>query len=125
VKILLIEDSQVDRKLLITTLRKAGIENEILQATNGEAGLDILKSNATDVCIVLVDGVMPRVGGLEFLRGVNKDPELANVPVVMISAAGAEESKEIAKLLHPRLAGYLVKPLTKKELLETISPYLK
>ena len=77
-KILIVDDSLMDRKLLMNLLAKNGIENEILQAANGEEGLEILSSNFQDVCLILLDWQMPQMDGIEFMAGVIKVPAVAD-----------------------------------------------
>ena len=124
-KILVMDDSHLERKLLISILQKGGVKNEILQAPDGKVGFEVLSKEYKDIGLILVDSQMPEIDGLEFLRKMTQNPELASIPAVMISAAGGEESREIAELLNPNLAGYLVKPFEPEELMQTISKYIK
>ena len=124
-KILLIDDSLLDRKLLIRILKHAGIENEILQAENGEDGLEVLANNYKDVGLILLDWQMPKMSGIEFMTGIMQVPAVASIPVVMVTASGSEENKKIARGVNPNLAGYIVKPYKSDELLQTIRPFLK
>ena len=124
-KILVVDDSLLDRKLLIRVLMKSGIPQEILQAEDGEQAMEILAVNYRDICLVLLDWQMPKVSGIELMAGMVKIPELSNMPVIMVTASGSEENKRMAHQVNPNLAGYLVKPYKPEELMAAIKPFLK
>ena len=124
-KILIIDDSLMDRKLVTNLIKKSGCENEILQAADGEEGLKVLSTHYQDICLILLDWQMPKMDGIEFMKGVVNVPTVASIPIVMISASGSEENKKQAKDVNPRLAGYIVKPYKSEDLITTIKPYLK
>jgi two-component system chemotaxis response regulator CheY len=125
VKILLIDDSLLDRKLLTNILKKSNIENEVLQAGNGEEGLKILINNFADICLIIVDWQMPVMDGISFMKATRNVSQVAEIPIVMVTASGSEEDRKLAKSINPDLAGYIVKPYTTQTLLHTIEPFLK
>ncbi len=124
-KILIVDDSNLERKLLSSLIKKNGIENEVLQAENGEVALQILASNYKDICLILLDWQMPVMSGIEFMEGVVKVPQVATIPIVMVSASGSEENKKKARDTNPNLAGYVVKPYKPEDLLSVIRPHVK
>lgn len=124
-KILVVDDSPTDRKLLTSSLKKAQINCDLLLAENGQKGFDILREQHRDICLVLLDWQMPKMDGLEFMRLSRKVPEMASVPIIMVTSTWDEESREVARLINPNLAGYVVKPFVAEKLIEQIKPYLK
>ena len=124
-KILVVDDSALDRKLLIRLLMKAEIPQEILQAQDGEEALEVLAGNYQDIGLVMLDWQMPKMSGIELMAGMTKIPVLASIPIVMVTASGSDENKKLARDINPGLAGYVVKPYKPEELLETIKPFLK
>jgi len=124
-KILVIDDSLLDRKLLIRMLMRAEITQEILQAEDGEQAMEVLAANYQDICVVLLDWQMPKVSGIELMAGMVKIPELASMPIIMVTASGSDENKRLAHQVNPQLAGYVVKPYKPEELIAAIKPYLK
>jgi two-component system chemotaxis response regulator CheY len=124
-KILVVDDSLLDRKLLIRLLMKSGVPQEILQAEDGEQAMEFLANNYSDICLVLLDWQMPKVSGVELMAGMVKIPELSSLPIVMCTASGSDENKRVAYQVNPKLAGYLVKPYKVEELLTTIKPFLR
>ena len=124
-KILVVDDSALDRKLLIRILMKAELPQEILQAQDGEEALTVLAEHYQDIGLVMLDWQMPKMSGIELMAGMARIPILASIPVVMVTASGSDENKKLAREVNPGLAGYIVKPYKAEELLETIKPYLK
>ena len=124
-KILVVDDSLLDRKLLIRVLMKSGLTQEILQAEDGEQAMEVLASHYMDICLVLLDWQMPKVSGIELMAGMVKIPALANMPIIMVTASGSEENKRMAYQVNPKLSGYMVKPYKPDELLATIKPFLR
>ncbi len=94
-EILLIEDEQVLIDVLKKRLTKEGYEVKI--AKNGEQGLELIKNNDPD--LVLLDIVMPKMDGFEVLEELNKDPELSEVSVIIISNSGEPVELEKVKEL--------------------------
>src|ERR1700685_50626 len=116
-KIFLVDDSLLDRKLLIRTLMKAGITQEILQAEDGEQAMEVLAVNYTDIGLVLLDWQMPKVSGIELMAGMVKIPELSKIPIIMVTASGSDENKKMAYQINPKLASFLVKPYKSEDLI--------
>ena len=124
-KILVVDDSALDRKLLIRILMKAEITQDILQAQDGEEALELLANGYENIGLVLLDWQMPRMSGIELMAGMTKIPVLASIPVVMVTASGSDANKALAREINPKLAGYITKPYKPEELLGVIKPYLK
>lgn len=123
-KILIVDDSGIQRKMIIQIIAKAGFTNETLQAENGEDAIQVLGTQFKDVGLVLCDWNMPKMTGYEFIEGVAKVPAVAGIPVVMVTTEGTEEKIKQAKAAHPNLAGYVVKPFTPEQLKVAIDPIL-
>ena len=123
-KILIVDDSMLDRKLLIRVLMKSGITQEILQAEDGELAMEILANNYMDICLVLLDWQMPKVSGIELMSGMVKIPELSQIPIIMVTASSSDENKKAAYQVNPNLAGYAIKPYKSEELLALVKPFL-
>ena len=123
-KILVIDDADLERELLIEILKGAGIESPFLEARNGEEAIQILGANYHDIGLILLDWQMPEMSGLEFMEGVVKVPAVSKIPIVMVTASGTDDNKKKAREVNPQLAGYIVKPYTPKVLVEAIKPCL-
>ena len=124
-KILIVDDSLLDRKLLSKTLVNAGIKNEILQADNGEAALTLIAENLGDICLIFLDYQMPSMTGIQVMQGLVSVPATADLPIVMLTASAADESRQAAYSVNPKLAGYVIKPFKLDTLMSTIRPYVQ
>lgn len=124
-KILIVDDSLMDRKLAMNALHKGGVCCEILQAKNGEEGIQILSESAQEICLILLDWQMPIIDGIEFMRTVGKNPVFHSIPIVMVSASGSDENKRFAREINPDLASYIVKPYAPQLLVDTVKHYIR
>lgn len=82
-QVLIIDDSELNRDLLKEMLRD---RYEILEAADGEKGLALLYELGTKISLVLLDVVMPKLGGFDVLAVMQKERWLDDIPVMMISA---------------------------------------
>ena len=118
-KILLIEDEELIIKLLGKKL--AGVGYEVALAMDGLEGIEKMKKIVPD--LVLLDIVMPRMGGFEVMAEMKKDSGLAKIPVIIISNSGQPLELEKAKRLGA--VDWLVKTeFDPKEVVEKISKYI-
>lgn len=85
-KILIVDDSEMNRALLEDMLSD---DYEILEAENGMEATTIMHSHELDICLVLLDIVMPVMDGFDTLAMMNKNGWIKNMPVIMISAETA------------------------------------
>ncbi|MFH0906972.1 MAG: response regulator [bacterium] len=94
-KILIIEDEEVLLELLQKKLIQEGYDVEI--AKDGEVGLKKVKLDKPD--LILLDIVMPKVGGFEVMEELSADEELSKIPIIIISNSGQPVELERAKKL--------------------------
>ena len=88
-KVLIVDDSTVMRKIVERSLRQAGLDlGEVLEASNGAEGLAEVQKGHLD--LILSDINMPAMDGLEFLRSLASVELAKGVPVVMITTEGSE-----------------------------------
>ena len=83
-KILLIEDEEIMIGLLQKKLTNEGYEVSV--ARDGEEGLKAMREVRPD--LVLLDIIMPKMGGFEVMEEMVKEPELKKIPVIIISNSG-------------------------------------
>ena len=119
--ILLAEDDEVDVMNVRRAFRKSHITNPLYVAGDGIEALALLRDGRIprDRRIVLLDLNMPRMNGIEFLRALRADPELAPTPVVVLTTSNDERDKVEAYELN--VAGYLLKPVTFANFCETMA----
>ena len=110
--ILLVEDDEVDVMNVRRAFQKNHIMNPLFHATDGVEALDLLRGGRVprERRLVLLDLNMPRMNGIEFLRALRQDPDLAATPVVVLTTSNEERDRIDAYGLN--VAGYLLKPVT-------------
>ena len=124
-KILIVDDSDLERELLVEVLRGSGVKNDFLHAKSGEEAIQVLGHNFKDICLIMLDWQMPQMSGMEFMEGVVKVPAVAAIPIVMVTASGSDENRKKAQSVNPNLAGYIVKPYDPDSVVKVIKPFLK
>ncbi len=117
--ILAIDDEAHILELLKYNLEKEGYQ--VLRADTGEEGLALLKSRQAD--LVLLDYMLPGIDGMEVLRRIRRDPELALVPVIMLTAKGEETDKVLG--LEMGADDYVSKPFGVRELSARVKALLR
>jgi CheY-like chemotaxis protein len=106
--ILLVEDDDIDAKIVERAFQKLRIANTIIRATDGVMALEFLKDGTVSrPYIILLDLNMPKMGGLEMLKELRADKNLNNSIVFVLTTSKDDEDK-IAAYNH-NIAGYIVK----------------
>jgi len=120
-RILIVDDSSVMRKIVERSLRQAGLDHMlVMEAGSGTDGLEVLRSQP--VHLILSDINMPSMDGLEFLRQIRAQNLAPGVPVVMITTESSEEHVKQAILCGAQ--GYIRKPFTAEQVKERVLPLL-
>lgn len=114
--ILIVDDISMNRKILKNILKKHLEEEEILEAKDGFEALKMVRE--MDICLVILDIMMPGKDGLEVLTEMKADPQLVNIPVLICSAIHEISSVETALSLGA--LDYFTKPLTEEQMRVTI-----
>ena len=119
-RVLIVDDSSVMRKIVERSLRQAEAEPEVtvFEAGSGVEGLEELSNQP--VHLILSDINMPSMDGLEFLRQIRARNLAAGVPVVMITTESSEEHVKQAILAGAQ--GYIRKPFTAEQVKERVLP---
>jgi DNA-binding response OmpR family regulator len=118
-KILIVEDDKFLRELIAKKLKNEGFD--VVEAVDGEEGLKKIKEERPD--LVLLDLILPGIDGFEVLARVKEDPNLAQIPVIILSNLGQREEVERGLKLGAR--DYLIKAhFTPGEIVEKIKNIL-
>jgi chemosensory pili system protein ChpA (sensor histidine kinase/response regulator) len=118
--VLIVDDSITVRELLSMTFNKVGYRVE--QARDGQEAWEKLRSGLP--CdIVFCDIEMPRMDGLELLSRIQKDPNLKQLPIAMLTSRGADRHRQMAASLGA--SGYFTKPYLEEALLDAAQRMLK
>lgn len=117
--ILAVDDEEHILELLEYNLESNGFR--VLTAGSGEEGIEILKKEAVD--LVLLDIMLPGIDGMEMLKRIRKNPDMADLPVIMLTA----KSEEINKVLGLEVGAddYISKPFGIYELVARVKAVLR
>lgn len=116
-KILLIDDSGTMRKIQRNVLNQMGYD-DILEAENGEDAIFKMKEVNFAIDLILCDWNMPKMDGLTFVKKINSVPNLARIPVIMVTTEG--EKEKVLAALQAGAKSYVVKPFTPELLTQRI-----
>lgn len=118
-KVLLIEDDDVDAERVERAFRKLNLTLPIRRARDGVEALEILRGEALPAFerpyIILLDLKLPRMGGLQFLGCVREDPGLRDAVVFVLTTSQNEADR--FKAYQCNVAGYIVKSPTNGDFL--------
>jgi CheY-like chemotaxis protein len=123
VTILLVEDDMIDAMAIKRAFRELKIANKVIEAANGIEALEHLRGEnghekLPSPCLVLLDLSMPRMGGIEFLEELRKDPSLRRTVVFVMTTSKADEDR--TRAYEKNVAGYVLKDRVGEAFLDTV-----
>ena len=114
--VLTVDDDFINLKLLRSMLLKNPNIKEVVEAKNGSDGIGVLKAR-DDIDLILLDIIMPVMGGIEMLKVVRADDNLRQLPILVLTT---DETKK-SEALEFGANGFLMKPIRSEELLKKIA----
>lgn len=106
ITLLVVDDSEFDRKLLVEALKLKGDYN-VLEASSGERCLEILEK--ISVSLILMDGMMPGIHGSDVLTEIRKRYNAIELPIIMVTSMS--DDADVVKCLRLGANDYIVKPV--------------
>jgi CheY-like chemotaxis protein len=106
--VLLVEDDADTREVVRTLLEEEGYDT--VAVSDGQEAIDYLSACDELPCLVLLDLLMPRVGGVAVLSWMRTQPRLSDVPVAVISARPQSSGSQVASAFRDHVVGVLQKP---------------
>ncbi|MET0012666.1 MAG: EAL domain-containing protein [Sedimenticola sp.] len=119
VKILVVDDNEINRHLLVKQLSRKGFS--ATSAQDGEEALECVRRESPD--LILLDIMMPEVDGMELLRIIRRDFPATELPVIMVTAK--PESEQIGEALEQGANDYVTKPVDIKVLQARINTQIQ
>ena len=123
-KILVVDDSEMNREILITMLED---DFDIIVAENGRVCLELLMQYGKAISAVLLDIVMPVMDGFEVLTYMNRNQWIEDIPVIMISSE--ESAASIRRAFQLGVSDYIGRPfdnhVVRQRVFNTIKLYAK
>jgi DNA-binding response OmpR family regulator len=114
-RVLVIDDDPTIARIAKLTLRSKGYDVTVTEDTR--AGLIELFRQKTD--LILLDYMLPEQNGLSFLKEIRDDPDLAEIPVIMITTTGLSEVVQAAVLLGAN--DFVAKPFNLQNLIDRVA----
>jgi len=119
--VLIVDDSGIMRAMILKSLKMSGLSlGDVYQAANGKEGLDALKQHWIDC--VIVDINMPVMTGEEMIDHMKTDPEIRDIPTVVISTEGSEARLD---RLNKKGVAFIHKPFSPEMIRDTIRNIMK
>ncbi|PLX28372.1 two-component system response regulator [Candidatus Parcubacteria bacterium] len=112
--ILLVDDSAFMRNVLKNILEKEGYKN-VDEAGNGKEALEKIKAKKPD--LMLLDVIMPEMGGIDVIKKLGKEHK-----IIVVSAVGQDKVVEEAK--EHGAVGYIIKPFDNNQVVEEVKKIL-
>lgn len=112
-RILVVDDFQTMRRIIINLLRQLGFNN-VAEAADGKQALDKVREEQID--LIVSDWNMPNMTGIEFLKHVRADEKTKKIPFIMVTAEGKKEN--VIAAVHAGVSNYIVKPFNAATLKE-------
>ncbi|MEO6992761.1 MAG: response regulator [Lacunisphaera sp.] len=123
--ILIVEDDEGHAILMRQNLELAGLDNPVEHFRDGQAALDFLfqrnparQREAGRIYLLLLDIRMPKVDGIEVLRRIKSDPELHQLPVIMLTTT--DDAREVARCHELGCNVYIQKPVDYEKFADAI-----
>ncbi|MEW6115422.1 MAG: response regulator [Nitrospirota bacterium] len=117
--VLIVDDSASMRQLVSFALKDAGYE--VIEAANGKDAIS--KLGSAKVEMVITDLNMPEMDGISFIKQLRNTPGCKFTPVLMLTTESQESKKQEGK--QAGASGWLVKPFTPEQLVETVRKFVK
>ena len=117
-KVLVVDDDFINRKLIQTLLKKNPDVAEIVEAENGSDALDKMKKDPS-INLILLDIMMPVVDGIEFLKIFRSDMSNAHIPVIVLSTDDTRKTE----VFDNGANDFLRKPVMQDKLSEKIAQW--
>lgn len=112
-KVLVVDDFATMRRIVKNILVQLGFKN-IIEADDGTSALEILQKEKVD--LIISDWNMPKMTGLDLLKTVRGDANLAATPFIMVTAEAQQDN--IIAAVKAKVSQYIVKPFTADTLSE-------
>ncbi|HSI85476.1 MAG: response regulator [Candidatus Methylacidiphilales bacterium] len=116
IRVLVVEDNQDDRELLLRQLRKAQMDSYVKFISDGMEALDFLSNedqygkHGDSIIALFLDLKLPSMGGIELLRRIKKMPRYARLPVIVMTSSNDPYDLEECRRLN--VHQYVEKPIT-------------
>ena len=116
--ILVVDDDFDTRKMIVRMLQSVG---DVREAEDGEAALEALLEKRPD--LLITDVMMRRMDGIELTKHLKGDPNLHNVPVIVVTAKNTP--RDVVEAINAGARHYITKPFSPQDLLQKVRRALR
>lgn len=116
--VLIVEDNELNMKLLNDLLQANGYDT--LQANDGLEAMELTRNHRPD--LILMDIQLPTISGLDVVKRLKSDEDVADIPVIAVTAFAMRGDEE--KFRDGGCDGYIAKPISVPAFLETVAAFL-
>jgi len=116
--VLIVEDNELNMELFNDLLQASGYNT--VQTKDGKEVLELARDNNPD--LILMDIQLPEISGLEVTKIIKADERLQDIPVIAVTAFAMKGDEE--KIREGGCEGYIAKPISVPEFMETIAKFL-
>lgn len=117
-QVLIVDDSQIMRKIITGVLKKLNV-SKILEAVNGQEAVDSAAKNS-DIGLIMMDWNMPTMTGIDAVKKIRANGN--KVPIIMCTTEG--EKEKVLEALKAGANDYLVKPFNPKDIQSKLEKFL-
>ncbi|PKA99845.1 response regulator receiver domain-containing protein [Flavobacteriaceae bacterium MAR_2009_75] len=121
-KILFIEDDQVEMMKMNRAISKLQAKHQLIWAENGYEALSELMSSTRLPDLIILDLNMPRMNGNEFLKSIKQSEVFKYIPVAVLTTS--QNREDMVDCYTTGIAGYIVKPLKYEDYVKKIDKIL-
>ncbi len=114
-RVLVVDDFPTMRRILKNVLKQINMYNT-LEAGNGKEALDLLRKEKID--LIICDLLMPEMTGMELLQACKDDPQISQIPFIMVTAEA--QKKAVMEAIKAGVDNYITKPFTPERLADAI-----
>tara|TARA_B100001989_G_C24550033_1_gene473762 strand:+ start:1169 stop:2107 length:939 start_codon:yes stop_codon:yes gene_type:complete len=105
-RVLAVEDEATSLAILVSLLED--LHYDVLEAQDGREALDIIERESQNIDVIVLDKVMPEMGGLEVVDQLKEDPKVQHIPVIMVT--GSTKAEEVKEGIDAGVFYYMTKP---------------
>mgnify|MGYP003565529072 CR=1 FL=1 len=113
-KMLIVDDSVMIRKVVKTAVEKIGFLP--VEAKNGKEAMEMIEKDHSDIALVLLDWNMPVIDGYSVLKSIKQSEKFSHIPVLMVTTE--VDRKRIIQAVEAGATNYLMKPFSQEDLIE-------
>lgn len=121
IRVMVIDDEMHIRRLIDRMLVGRGFT--VIGANSGKQALSLMRQPQTRPDIITCDVSMPEMNGFDILEAVKSDPQLADIPIIMLTAMG--QTGEAYRAREMGAADYITKPFSTMGLIDILKQHLK